>query len=235
MQAPFLGLEADDWAAFGFSAAVSAVAVALSLPFGVALGWLLSRRSFPGKALVEAAVNLPLVLPPVVTGYLLLVLFGRNGPVGDWLERAFGVRVAFTPAAAALAAAVMGFPLLVRAVRLAFQGTDPRLYQAARSLGAGPVGAFFSVSLPLARNGVIAGAVLSFARGLGEFGATLLFAGSAPGRRTLAIEIYQLYERPGEASEARMWRLVAASVVLACAALAASEYLERRGTRRESA
>jgi molybdate transport system permease protein len=229
------GLTPDDWAALGFSATVSLAAVTISLPFGVALGWLLARHSFPGKALVETTLNLPLVLPPVVTGYLLLVLFGKHGPIGGWLDRAFGIEVAFTPAAAMLAAAIMGFPLMVRAVRLAFQGTDPRLYQAARSLGAGPLDAFFSVSLPLARNGVIAGVVLSFARGLGEFGATLLFAGSAPGRRTLAIEIYRLYEVPGDASETRMWRLVAASVVLACAALAASEYLERRGARRESA
>jgi molybdate transport system permease protein len=235
MPSPFLGLAGEDWAALGYSATVSAIAVALSLPFGVALGWLLARRSFPGKALVETALNLPLVLPPVVTGYLLLVLFGKHGPLGSWLERVFGIEVAFTSAAAALAAAVMGFPLLVRAARLAFQGTDPRLYQAARSLGAGPLDAFFSVSLPLARNGVVAGAVLSFARGLGEFGATLLFAGSAPGRRTLAIEIYLLNESPGAAPEQRMWRLVAASVVVAFMALGASEYLERRGARRESA
>jgi molybdate transport system permease protein len=231
----FLGLTGDDWEALGFSAGVSSVAVLCSLPFGLALGWGLARRAFPGKALVETALNLPLVLPPVVTGYVLLVLFGRRGPIGSWLLQSFGIEVAFTPAAAALAAAVMGFPLLVRAVRLAFQSTDPRLYQAARSLGAGPIDAFFSVSLPLARNGVIAGVVLSFARGLGEFGATLLFAGSAPGRRTLAIEIYRLYEIPGEDSEQRMWRLVLAAVLLACAALAVSEYLERRGARRESA
>src|SRR5262249_55341968 len=158
-----------------------------------------------GKTLVETALNLPLVLPPVVTGYLLLIVFGKRGPIGGWLERYFGIEIAFTAAAAALAAAVMGFPLLVRAVRLALPSPGPRLYQAARSLGAGPVDAFFSVSLPLARNGVIAGVVLSFARGLGEFGATLLFAGSAPGRRTLAIEIYRLYEVPGDAAEARMW------------------------------
>jgi molybdate transport system permease protein len=235
MHFPLLGLSVDDWSALGFSAVVSTIAVILSLPFGLTLGWLLARHPFPGKSIVETAINLPLVLPPVVTGYLLLVLFGRNGAIGGWLERTFSIEVAFTAAAAVLAAAVMGFPLMVRAVRLAFQGTDPRLYQAARSLGASPLDAFFSVSLPLARNGVIAGVVLSFARGLGEFGATLLFAGSAPGRRTLAIEIYQLYDTPGDASEARMWRLVAAAVLLACAALAASEYLERRGARRESA
>jgi molybdate transport system permease protein len=235
MNDAFLGLAGEDWAALGFSAAVSAVAVGVSLPFGLALGWGLARRSFPGKTMVETALNLPLVLPPVVTGYLLLVLFGRNGPIGGWLHRSLGIEIAFTPAAAMLAAAVMGFPLLVRAVRLAFQSTDPRLYQAARSLGAGPFDAFFSVSLPLARNGVIAGIVLAFARGLGEFGATLLFAGSAPGRRTLAIEIYRLYEVPGDVSEQRMWRLVAAAVVLACTAVAVSEFLERRGARRESA
>jgi molybdate transport system permease protein len=235
MDATFLGLASDDWAALAFSAGVSAIAVMLSLPFGVALGWLLVRRAFPGKAIIETAINLPLVLPPVVTGYLLLVLFGRRGPIGGWLERTLGIEIAFTPAAAVLAAAVMGFPLLVRAVRLSFQGTDPRLYQAARSLGAGRLDAFWSVSLPLARNGVIAGAVLSFTRGLGEFGATLLFAGSAAGQRTLAVEIYRLYELPGDISEARMWRLVIAAVLLACTALAVSEYLERRGARRESA
>src|SRR5262249_40213972 len=145
------------------------------------------------------------------------------------------VSLAFTAAAAVIAGAVMGFPLLVRAVRLAFQGVDPRLYQAARSLGAGRLDAFFSVSLPLARNRVVAGAVLAFARALGEFGATLLFAGSRPGRRTLAVQIYTLYDQPGDAAQERMWRLVAASVVLACAALLASEWLERRGARRESA
>lgn len=231
----FLGLAAEDWHAIAFSAAVSALAVVASLPFGLALGWLLARRSFPGKALVETLLNLPLVLPPVVTGYLLLLLLGRRGLLGRWLFEGFGVRIAFTWAAAMLAAAVMGFPLLVRAIRVAFQGLDPRLYQAARSLGAGPLDAFLSVSLPLARPGVIAGIVLSFARGLGEFGATLLFAGSQPGRRTLAVQLFLLNEQPGDAYEQRLWRLVLAAVLLACAALAASEYLERRGARRDSA
>lgn len=235
MDHSFLGLAGDDWAALGLSAVVSSIAVILSLPFGLMLGWLLARHSFPGKAIVETAINLPLVLPPVVTGYLLLLLLGRHGLVGGWLDQTLDVQIAFTRGGAVLTAAVMSFPLLVRAVRLAFQGTDPRLYQAARSLGAGPLDAFFSVSLPLARNGVIAGVVLSFARGLGEFGATLLFVGSAPGRRTFAVQVYLLNEMPGEATEQRMWRLVAASVLLACAALAASEYLERRGTRRELA
>jgi molybdate transport system permease protein len=230
----FLGLAAEDWQALGFSIVVSLGAVLLSLPFGLALGWVLARHSFPFKAVVETFLNLPLVLPPVVTGYLLLLLFGRRGLIGGWLA-SIHIEVAFTPLAAMLAGAVMGFPLMVRAIRLAFQGADPRLYQAARSLGAGPFDAFWSVSLPLARHGVIAGIVLAFARGLGEFGATLLFAGSQPGRRTLSVQIYQLYERPADAAEARMWCLVAASVLLACAALAASEFLERRGARRESA
>ncbi len=228
-----MGLAAEDWQAIAFSAGVSAVAVLASLPFGVVLGWLLARRAFLGKALLETLLNLPLVLPPVVTGYLLLLLLGRRGWLGGFLHDSLGIDVAFTWAAAALAGAVMGFPLLVRAVRVAFQGVDPRFAQAARSLGAGPLNAFLTVSLPLARHGVIAGLVLAFARGLGEFGATLLFAGSQPGRRTLAVQLYLLHEQPGEQAEQRLWRLVMAALLLSCAALAASEYLERRGARRD--
>jgi molybdate transport system permease protein len=235
MDARFLGLAMEDWQAIAFSAGVSAVAVLGSLPFGVALGWLLARRDFVGKPLLETLLNLPLVLPPVVTGYLLLVLLGRRGWLGAFLHHAFDIDVAFTWAAAALAGGVMGFPLLVRAVRVAFQGVDPRFAQAARSLGARPLDAFLTVSLPLARHGVIAGIVLAFARGLGEFGATLLFAGSQPGRRTLAVQLYLLHEQSGAESQQRLWRLVTAAVVLSCAALAASEYLERRGARRDSA
>jgi molybdate transport system permease protein len=180
-------------------------------------------------------LNLPLVMPPVVTGLLLLYLLGRRGWVGSWLYQWFGLEVALTWRAAVLAVAVMGFPLMVRAIRLAFEGVDPRLYQAARSLGAGPLDAFWTVSLPLARHGVIAGIVLSFARGLGEFGATLMFAGIRPETRTLAIEVYVLNNQPGSAYEERMWRLVAASVFLSFAALAASEYFARRGGRHASA
>src|SRR6185437_184832 len=235
MDMGFLGLAAEDWRALAFSAGVSAVGVVGGLPFGLLLGWLLARRTFPGKTLLEPLLNLPLVLPPVVTGYLLLVLLGRRGWLGAWLFDAFGMEVAFTWMAAALAGAVMGFPLLVRAVRVAFQGVDPRFAQAARSLGAGPLDAFLTVSLPLARHGVIAGVVLAFARGLGEFGATLLFAGSQPGRRTLAVQLYLLHEQPGAEAEQRLWRLVTAAIVLSCVALAASEYLERRGARRDSA
>lgn len=235
MDTSFLGLTADDWHALAFSAGVSAVAVIVSLPFGLFLGWLLARSAFRGKALLQTLLNLPLVLPPVVTGYALLVLLGRRGWLGGWLYEVLGIEVAFTWIAASLAGAVMGFPLLVRAVRIAFQGIDPRFAQAARSLGARPWDAFLTVSLPLARHGVIAGVVLAFARGLGEFGATLLFAGSAPGRRTLAVQLYLLHEQPGVAYEQRMWQLATAAALLSCAALAVSEYLERRGASRDSA
>jgi molybdate transport system permease protein len=231
----FLGLAPEDWSSVGASAAASAGSVVLGLPFGLAVGWLMARRSFPGKWLVETLLNLPLVLPPVVTGYLLLLLLGRRGWVGVWLDQLLDFRIAFTWTAVVLVGTVMGFPLMVRSIRLAFQSVDPRLYQAARTLGAGPLDAFWSVSLPLARNGVLAGAVLAFARSLGEFGATLMFAGSQPGRRTLAVQIYMLGEQVGPDYELRMWRLVVASLLLAAGALAVSEFLERRGARRESA
>jgi molybdate transport system permease protein len=190
----FLGLTVDDWHAIWRSVQVSSVGVLLSLPIGVAVGWLLARSRFPGKAVIETLVNVPLVLPPVITGYMLLVLFGRRGPLGSWLWHSFGIEIALTPRAAVLVVAVMGFPLLVRSVRLAFQGIDPRLYQAARSLGAGPLDAFWTVSLPLARNGVIAGVLLAFARGLGEFGATLIFYGNPENAPTLALQFYNTWE-----------------------------------------
>lgn len=231
----FLGLAPEDWRAVALSVQVSVVAVLLSLPFGIGLGWLLARKSFRGKSLVETAVNLPLVLPPVLTGLLLLYALGRRGWIGSWLLRWFGIEIAFTWKAAVIAVAVMGFPLLVRAVRLAFAGFDPRLYQVARSLGAKPLDAFFTVSLPLARNGVLAGVVLSFARGLGEFGATMMFAGSSKETTTLAIRIYNLNNELGDAAEQRVYCVAAASVALAFVALAASEYLERKGRRHESA
>jgi molybdate transport system permease protein len=166
---------------------------------------------------------------------LLLYALGRRGWVGAWLYESFGIEVALTWKAAVLAVAVMGFPLLVRSTRLAFSSYDGRLYQVARSLGATPLDAFWTVSLPLARSGVIAGVILAFARGLGEFGATLMFAGIRPETRTLAIQVYVLNNQPGDEFERRMWALALASVVLAFAALAVSEYLERKGRRHESA
>jgi molybdate transport system permease protein len=228
-------LSGEDWKAVELSLRVSVLAVFLSLPFGLGLGWVLARKHFWGKSVVETLINMPLVLPPVVTGYVLLILLGKRGWIGSWLFQSFGFEVALTWRAAVLAVAVMGFPLLVRAVRLAFQGIDPRLFQAARSLGAKPLDAFFSVSLPMARNGVIAGIMLAFARGMGEFGATLMFAGNQPQTRTLAIQVYDLQSLPGDVYEQRMWGLVVISILLSFAALAVSEYLERKGHRRETA
>jgi molybdate transport system permease protein len=236
MPESFLGLTTQDWRAVGLSVEVSAAAIVLSLPFGLGLGWLMARKNFAGKTLLETAINLPLVLPPVVTGYLLLVVFGKKGWIGGWLFRWFGLEIAFTWRAAVVAVAVLGFPLLVRAIRLAFQGIDPRLFQAARSLGAPPLDAFLTVNLPLARNGVIAGVVLAFARGLGEFGATLIFYGNPEQAPTLPLQFFNTWEnQTGSGGEDRLWRLVLVSLLLACAALAGSEYLERRGQRRESA
>ena len=223
-------LTPDEWNAVWLSLKIATVAVGLSLPPAVALGYWLARHGGPRRGVVEMLLNLPLVLPPLVTGYILLYLFGRRGPIGSWLEEVFGVRIAFTWMGAVLAGAVVGFPLMVRAIRLAFQCVDPRLELAARTLGASRAGAFFTVSLPLARLGVIAGGVLSFARCLGEFGATIMLAGNIEGEtRTLPMAIYSLAQRPGGFE--RAWPLVGISIALACAALAASEYLERRGKR----
>lgn len=233
--ATFLGLEPADWHALWLSIEISALALGLSLPAGIALGWLLARRSFPGKAVVETIVALPLVLPPVVTGLLLLYLLGPRSWIGSWLREGLDVQLAFTWRAAVIAVAVVGFPLLVRSVRIAFESIDPRLYQVARGLGARPLDAFWSVSLPLARHGVIAGSVLAFARGLGEFGATMMFASVRPETTTLAIQTYVLHNQPGDSSEARMWHVVLASVVLAFASLLLSEYFARRGQQHELA
>jgi molybdate transport system permease protein len=224
-----MGLSAAEWTAVALSLRVALVAVLLSLPFGVAVGWLLARREFRGKWLVETLVNLTLVLPPVVTGYLLLRVFGRQGWIGSSLEQIFGIRLPFTWWAAAIASAALGFPLMVRAIRLAFRSVDPRLEEAARSLGAGPFDAFVSVSLPLARGGIIAGAVLAFARSLGEFGATITFAGNIPGAtQTLPLAVFSEINR---ADGDGTFRLALVSIFLAAAALATSEWLERRGNR----
>ena len=227
-------LSSNEWSALILSAQVAVCAVLITLPFGVAFGYLFARRSFPGKWVLETALNLPLVLPPVVTGYVLLLLFGAGGPIGGFLELTLGLRIAFTWLGAALAAGVVGFPLMVRAIRLAFEGVDPRLEGAARSLGAGRFMAFFTVSLPLAGRGVMAGSVLAFARSLGEFGATIMIAGNIPGQtQTIPLAIFSEVQRPGGAENA--WRLVVLSVALAALALMLSEWLERRGRRRDEA
>ncbi len=224
-------LSPEEWSAVRLSLKVALLAPTLSLPLAVALGYLLARYRFPGKWLVETVVNLPLVLPPVVTGYVLLVCFSPIGPVGRILDQWLGIRVVFNWYGAVLAAAVVSFPLSVQAIRLAFRGVDPRLEMAARSLGAGWLATVLTVSLPLARRGLIAGWLLAFARSLGEFGATIMLAGNIEGlTRTIPLAIYSLAARPD--GIAQCWRLVGLSVLLACAALAAGGLLERRGLGR---
>lgn len=214
----------------GLSLKVAATAVAFSLPLGVSVAWVLSRRRFPGRALVSGLVHLPLVLPPVVTGYALLVLFGHRGPLGSWLEP-LGLVFAFDWTGAALAAGVMGFPLMVRSIHLAFDMADPRLEGAAETLGAGPWMRFVTITLPLALPGVIAGAVLAFAKALGEFGATITFVSSIPGEtRTLPLAIYSLTQTPG--GESAAIRLVLISIMVSVAALIASEVVARTAARR---
>jgi molybdate transport system permease protein len=227
-------LTPDEWLALRLSFKVSMFAVLASLPLAVAVGYALARWQSRAKWLVELAVNLPLVLPPVVTGYLLLILFAPNGPLGRPLEDWFGVRIVLTWLGAAIASAVVSFPLMVRAIRLAFQAVDPRLEMAARSLGAGRFGTFFSITLPLARSGVMAGCVLAFARSLGEFGATIMVAGNIVGEtQTIPLAIFSYANRPG--GDANVWRLVCIAIVLAATALVISEWLERRLAARVSA
>lgn len=222
-----LWLSPAEWSIVLLSLKVSLVAMAMILPLSYALAWLLARRSFPGKLALDAIVHLPLVIPPVVTGWLLLVLFGRSGPVGQWLEAQFGVILVFRWTGAALAAAVMALPLTVRAIRLSIEAVDERLTAAARTLGASPLRAFATITLPLSLPGIVAGAVLGFARSLGEFGATITFASNIPGEtRTLPLAIYSDLQLPG--GEASVVRLAVLSVLLSIGALMASEALMRR-------
>ncbi len=217
--------------ALGLSLKVAIASVVFSLPLGLAAAWLLARRSFLGKSLVDGLIHLPLVVPPVVVGYALLVLLGRHGPVGGWLYDSFGITVAFTWKGAAVAAAVMAFPLMVRAMRLSLEAVDRRLEAAARTLGAGRTRVFATITLPLMAPGILAGVVLAFARALGEFGATITFVSNIPGEtRTLPIALYTLTQTPdGEAAAAR---LALIAVALALAAVVASEWLARRLARR---
>jgi molybdate transport system permease protein len=223
----------EQWQAIGLSLRVAIVAVVMSLPFGLALAWLLARRQFRGKAILETVINLPLVLPPVVTGYLLLVAFGRNGFIGQFLDRWLGLQIVFTWKAAALASAIMAFPLMVRSMRLALSSVDVHLEQAARTLGAGPIDTLWTITLPLARHGIIAGCVLAFARSIGEFGATIMVSQNTPGSRTIPLEIYNLLESPGGVERAR--GLVVASIAIAAIAMLIGEILERRGLQRSAA
>lgn len=224
-------LTPEEWSALALSLRVAVTSVALLLVPGVACAWLLARRDFPGKALVDAIVHLPLVLPPVAVGFLLLLALGRRGVLGRWLHETLGVDIAFTWKAAAIAAAVMGFPLLVRSTRLAIELVDARLEDAARTLGAGPLRVLTQVTLPLALPGVISGVVLAFARSLGEFGATITVAGNIEGvTRTLPSAIYTYSQVPG--GDAAALRLVLISIGLSVVALLLSETLARRVRRR---
>ncbi|MEP6633811.1 MAG: molybdate ABC transporter permease subunit, partial [Luteimonas sp.] len=195
---------AAEFDAIALSLKVAAVAALASLPFGIAVGWLLARKRFPGKSLLDACVHLPLVLPPVVVGYVLLVSFGNQGVIGKALS-AVGISFAFRWTGAALASAIMGFPLMVRAIRLSIEGTDRRLEQAASTLGADPWRVFRTITLPLAWPGIVAGTVLAFAKALGEFGATITFVSNIPGEtQTLSSAIYGLLQVPG--AESGIWR-----------------------------
>ena len=223
-------LSPEEIVAIKLSLRVAWWSVFFSLPLAVAVAMALARASFPGKTLLDAIVHLPLVLPPVVVGYFLLVLLGRQGAIGAFLHDVFGISFVFRWTGAALAAAVMGFPLMVRAIRLSIEAIDGRLESAAATLGASPPGVFFTVTLPLMLPGVITGALLSFARSLGEFGATITFVSNIPGEtRTLPIAIYTYTQVPG--GDLQALRLSIISVVLSLAVLFVSELLVRRAGR----
>jgi molybdate transport system permease protein len=225
------GLAPDEWIAGELSLRIALVATACALPFGIGVGWLLARRNFWGKTLLDGLVFLPLVLPPVVTGYLLLISFGRKGPIGAFLYEHFGIVFSFRWTGAALACGIMGFPLMIRPIRLALEAIDRRLEDAAATLGANPVRVFLTVTLPLALPGVIAGVMLCFARALGEFGATITFVSNIPGEtQTISAAIYTLTQVPG--GDAAAGRLVLVAIALALAALIASEWLVRRASVR---
>ncbi|MCC8457498.1 molybdate ABC transporter permease [Photorhabdus luminescens] len=220
-----------EWQAIILSLEVSGMAVLLSLPFGILMAWILARFQFPGKSLLDSLIHLPLVLPPVVVGYLLLISMGRRGFIGEWLYDWFGISFAFSWRGAALASAIVAFPLMVRAIRLALEGVDRRLEQAARTLGANPLKVFFTITLPLSLPGVIVGTVLAFARSLGEFGATITFVSNIPGEtRTIPLAMYTLIETPG--AETAAARLCVIAIILALMSLMVSEWLTRWGRRR---
>jgi molybdate transport system permease protein len=222
-----LELSPDEWTAVQLSLRIAVWATLVSLPFGVAVAYVLARKEFWGKALLDGVVHLPLVLPPVVTGYLLLISFGRRGPVGAFLADWFGIVFSFRWTGAALACGVMAFPLLVRAVRLSIEAIDTRLEEAAATLGAGRSLAFLTVTLPLALPGIIAGMVLAFAKALGEFGATITFVSNIPGQtQTISAAIYTYTQVPG--GDTAALRLVVVAIAISLAALVISEWFARR-------
>jgi molybdate transport system permease protein len=224
-------LGALEWEALHLSLVIALRSVVVSLPPAMLAAWLLTRGRFPGRTLFDAIVHLPLVLPPVVVGYLLLVLFGTRGPIGAWLDQSFGIRLVFTREGAALATAVMSFPLMVRAIRLSLESVDPGLEDAARTLGAGALDRFCTITVPLITPGLLAGAITAFAAGLGEFGAVITFASNIPGEtRTLPLALYTALQQPG--GDAAAARLAAISFALGLAGLLASESIARWLRRR---
>ncbi len=224
-------LSSAEWTAINLSLRVAMVATLVATPLGIGVAWLLARQNFWGKSVVDAAVHLPLVLPPVVTGYLLLLTFGRKGLIGAWLADHLGLVFAFRWTGAALACGIMAFPLLVRPIRLSIEAVDRKLEQAASTLGAAPWHVFLTVTLPLALPGVFAGMVLGFAKAIGEFGATITFVSNIPGEtQTISSAMYLLIQTPD--GDAAALRLVIVSTMIAMAALIASEVLARRATQR---
>lgn len=221
----------QEWTAIWLSLRVALVATLAALPVAIWVAYVLARKRFPGRQLLNGLVHLPLVLPPVVTGYLLLVLFGQQGPIGSVLYQTFGISFAFRWTGAALAAAIMAFPLMVRAVRLGFEAVDPGLEDAAATLGASRWRIWLTVTLPLVVPGILAGAILGFAKALGEFGATITFVAAIPGQtQTIPTAIYGLLQVPG--SEPAVLGLVTVSIILAMGALLVSEWLARRMAKR---
>ena len=226
-----LELSPQDWTAIALSLRVAAVSTLIALPFGIAVATLLARKSFWGKSVLDALVHLPLVLPPVVTGYLLLISFGRKAPLGAFLADHFGIVFSFRWTGAALACGVMAFPLMVRAIRLSVEAIDRRLEDAAATLGANNLWTFATVTLPLALPGIIAGTMLAFARALGEFGATITFVSNIPGEtQTISTAIYTLMQVPG--GDRAALSLVIVAIIISFAALLASEWLARRAAAR---
>src|SRR4029450_7720092 len=226
-----LDLSPDEWIAIRLSLKIAFVATAVALPFGIALAWLLARKDFWGRPLLDGLVHMPLVLPPVVTGYLLLISFGRRGPIGAFRPGHFGIVFSFRWTGAALACGIMGFPLLVRPIRLAIEAIDRRLEDAGSTLAANPPRVFLPVTLPAALPGLIAGFVLCFAKALGEFGATITFVSNIPGEtQTISAAIYTFTQIPGGAAAAG--RLVLVAIVISLAALVVAEWLARRAGAR---
>ncbi|RYE37760.1 MAG: molybdate ABC transporter permease subunit [Hyphomicrobiales bacterium] len=219
------------WTAILLTLRIAVVATLIATPLGIAVGWLLARKNFPGKVVIEAIVHLPLVLPPVVTGYLLLLSFGRRGPIGMFLADTFGIVLSFRWTGAVLACGIMSFPLLVRPIRLSFEAIDQKLEQVATTLGASPLRAFTTVTLPLALPGIIAGMVLCFAKAIGEFGATITFVSNIPGEtQTIASAVYALIQTP--TGDAEALQLIIVSIIISFGALLTSEWFARRAVKR---